>query len=83
MTQPETRRQSITFTSLLAFLLGGISGCFFVILICCVILLSGCSALGISTRNNSDGKESCVVIRKPSALRVCWIAPPLPEDSLE
>lgn len=71
MSETSTRRQSISFTSLLAFLLGGISGCFFIILICCAFFLSGCKALEVVKRNNSGEKETCVIIKEPSALRIC------------
>lgn len=79
MTDTTSRRQSITFASLLAFLLGGISGASSVALLCCVILLSGCNALKVTTRNNGDNQESCVNIKVPSALRVCFPSSPQPD----
>lgn len=80
MTHTTTSRESISVKSLLAFLLGGISGASLVILLCCIILLSGCKTLGVITRNNGDNQESCVVIKDPSALRICFPSSPQPED---
>lgn len=81
MTIATTSRETISLKSILVFILGWTSGVFLIILLCCVILLSGCESLRITTRNNGDGQESCVVIKVPSALRVCYPSSPQPEDS--
>ena len=73
MTHTTNRRESISFASVLAFLAGSVAGASLVTLLCLVILLlSGCSALQVTTRNNGDDQESCVVIKVPSAVRVCF-----------
>ncbi len=83
MTSTSTSRESISLKSILVFLLGWISGVFLIILLCCVFLLSGCKTLQVTTRNNGDSKESCVVIKASPALRVCLIdMTPQPDDSL-
>lgn len=82
MSLTTTRRESITFASLLAFLAGGLSGVILSLVFCFALLLfQGCSALGVSSRTTNDGTESCVVIKLPSALRVCQHDSPQPEEA--
>jgi hypothetical protein len=61
-------------------LLGGISGASLIFLLCCIFFLSGCKTLGVVTRNNGENQESCIVIKVPSALRVCFPSSPQPEE---
>jgi uncharacterized lipoprotein len=59
---------------------GGVAGASLITLLCLVILLSGCSALKVTTRNNGDDQESCVVIKAPTAVRVCFPSSPDPVE---
>lgn len=81
MTQTPQRRESISFASVLAFCAGAVAGSSLIIFLCVlVLLLQGCSTLGVETRNNGSDQESCVVIRHPSALRICFPSKQQPDD---
>jgi hypothetical protein len=82
MSNTTTSRQSITYKSILTFLVGVFSGASGTILICLAVaaFLSGCSTLPLPmTRNNSSGIDSCVWLPLPfdwsidyyADLRVC------------
>jgi hypothetical protein len=79
MSDTTTRRQSISFTSILAFLAGGF-GASLVLLLCYAVFLSGCKTLGVVTRNNGEDQETCFVIKAPSALRICLDSIPQPDE---